>query len=43
MPTSQLILLAILGVGLLAWGVRRDIKNHKKEKETQPAQKNIEL
>jgi len=40
MPTSQLILLLILGIAVITWGARLDLKNHRKEKaERQSDQK----
>lgn len=32
MPTSQLIMLVIIGIVVMAWGARLDLKNHRKEK-----------
>lgn len=32
MPVVQIILMAVFGVVIIAWGVRLDMKNHKKEK-----------
>jgi hypothetical protein len=43
MPTSQLILLAVFGVAVLAWGAKRDIDNHRKEKETRLTPSNAKL
>jgi len=40
MTTTQLILLALFGVVVIAWGVKLDIDNHRKEKEAQLAPSN---
>ncbi len=37
MPTAQIILMAIFGVVIIAWGVRLDMKNHKKEQAERSA------
>lgn len=37
MPAAQIILIAIFGVAILAWGVRLDMKNHKKEQAERSA------
>ncbi|WP_263859593.1 hypothetical protein [Pseudomonas sp. MWU13-2105] len=37
MPTSQIILMAIFGIVVIAWGIRQDMKNHKKEKAARQA------
>ncbi len=38
MPTEQIVLMAIFGIVVIAWGIRQDMKNHKKEKATRQAQ-----
>jgi len=38
MPTEQIILMALFGIALIAWGIRQDMKNHKKEKAARQAQ-----
>jgi len=40
MTTTQLILLALFGVVVIAWGVKLDIDNHRKEKEARLAPSN---
>ncbi|MDI2595360.1 hypothetical protein NYP20_12010 [Pseudomonas sp. N3-W] len=40
MPVTQLILLAVFGVVVIAWGAIQDMKNHRKEKEAQAVQNN---
>ncbi|WP_255916955.1 MULTISPECIES: hypothetical protein [Pseudomonas] len=40
MPTEQIILMAIFGIVVIAWGIRLDMKNHKKEKAARQAQGN---
>jgi hypothetical protein len=42
MPTTQLILLAVFGVVVIAWGAKQDIDNHRKTKETQLPQNNAQ-
>ncbi|WP_274379861.1 hypothetical protein [Pseudomonas sp. M47T1] len=37
MPASQLILLAIVGIAVMVWGARLDLKNHRKEKAERQA------
>ncbi|MEF9673578.1 hypothetical protein [Pseudomonas sp. MWU13-2100] len=38
MPTEQIILMAIFGIVVIAWGIRLDLKNHKKDKAARQAQ-----
>ncbi|WP_338523822.1 hypothetical protein NUH87_29630 [Pseudomonas batumici] len=40
MPTGQLILLAIFGIVVIAWGAWQDMKNHKNEKAARQAESN---
>lgn len=42
MPTSQLILLILLGVTVMAWGAHLDLKNRRKERAERQAQKQRE-
>lgn len=42
MPTSQLILLLLIGVAVMAWGARLDLKNHRKEKAERQAREQRE-
>jgi len=37
MPTSQLILLVLIGVVAMAWGAHLDLKNRRKEKAERQA------
>lgn len=41
MLTTQLILLVVFGVVVIAWGAKLDINNHRKEKEAQRTQNNV--
>ena len=38
MPTEQIMLMALFGIIVMAWGIRQDMKNHKKEKAARQAQ-----
>ncbi|WP_455922885.1 hypothetical protein [Pseudomonas putida] len=42
MPTSQLILLLIIGAAVMAWGARLDLKNHRKEQAEKQAREQRE-
>ncbi len=42
MPTSQLILLLIIGAAAMAWGARLDLKNRRKEQAEKQAREQRE-
>jgi|GEM_PF-2082456 hypothetical protein len=40
MPTGQLVVLVIFGILVMAWGIKLDINNHRKEKAERAQQEN---